>query len=64
MKPPGLDDFLRDKGVQVKEVLGAPNNTTAVERLAKVGVIGLTWLVDGMLAELAKKPDTRGPGRP
>ena len=63
MKTPGLEDFIRDKGAEIKAALDPSRNSPNVEKLAGVAVIGLRWMLEGMLAELAQKPDTRGPGR-
>lgn len=64
MKVPTLEDFVRDKGAELKAVLDPSKNSPNVEKLAGVVVIGLRWMLDGMLQELATVPDKRGPGRP
>lgn len=64
MKTPGLEDFIRDKSVELKAALDPSKNSSNVEKLAGVAVVGVRWLLESALAELAKKPDTRGPGRP
>jgi len=63
MKTVSLEDFIRDKGAEVRAVLDISKNSSNVVKLAGVGVIGLRWLLEGMLAELANVPDKRGPGR-
>lgn len=64
MKAPGLEEFVRDKGAELKAVLDPSKNSSNVEKLAGVAVIGLRWMLENMQHELARAPDTRGPGRP
>lgn len=56
MKSPSLEDFLREKGADVKAALDPSKNSSNVEKLAGVAVVGVRWIVEKALAELAKKP--------
>lgn len=64
MNTPPLEQFVRDKGAELKAVLDPSKNATNVEKLAGCAVIGLRWFLEHAIHELAKTPDTRGPWRP
>ncbi|HVJ25426.1 MAG TPA: hypothetical protein VM756_15990 [Burkholderiales bacterium] len=53
MRPEPLEQFVQEKGAELKAVLdqdGLPDQM----KLARCAVIGLKWLVDAALKELAK----------
>lgn len=55
MNTPGLEEFVREKGTELKAALDPSKNSTNVEKLAGVAVIGLRWFLEHAQAELAKK---------
>jgi hypothetical protein len=55
VKTPGLEEFIAEKGEELKAELDPSKNKPNTERLAGVVVIGLRWFLAHALAELAAK---------